>query len=266
MKNSIFILTLLAMVALSCNPKNEKENISEINNSTEATIPLSKADSIVNAAIEAHGGDLYKKADYTFSFRDKKYHFKNNDSEYEYSSEMMKGDSMIKDVKINNDFTRFVNGKKLDLNAEDSGKYGESLNSVIYFATLPYKLQDASVNKKYIEETTIKGKKHDVIEVTFGKDGGGKDFDDEYQYWINKETHKIDYLAYSYHVNEGGVRFRVAYNSRVVDGITFQDYENYEAAINTPLKDLAALYEKGKLKEVSKIVTENVVKKKTNTD
>jgi hypothetical protein len=35
-------------------------------------------------------------------------------------------------------------------------KYGESLNSVIYFATLPYKCKDASVNK--IEETTIKGK------------------------------------------------------------------------------------------------------------
>jgi hypothetical protein len=28
----------------------------------------------------------------------------------------------------------------------------------------------------------------------FGQDGGGKD--DEFYFWINKQTHKIDYLAY----------------------------------------------------------------------
>jgi hypothetical protein len=70
------------------------------------------------------------------------------------------------------------------------------LNSVIYFATLPYKLQDASVTKTFVEEATIKGKRYDLIKVTFGQDGG-KDFDDEYMYWINKDT-PSDYLAYSY--------------------------------------------------------------------
>jgi hypothetical protein len=29
---------------------------------------------------------------------------------------------------------------------------------------LPYKLQDTSVNKKFIEETTIKEKQYDVVE------------------------------------------------------------------------------------------------------
>jgi hypothetical protein len=32
---------------------------------------------------------------------------------------------------------------------------------------------------KVIEQTTIKGKQYDVIQVN-GQDGGGKDFDDEY--------------------------------------------------------------------------------------
>jgi hypothetical protein len=61
-------------------------------------------------------------------------------------------------------------------------------NSVIYFATLPYKLQDASVTKTFVEEATIKGKRYWSYKVTFGQDGGGKDFDDEYMYWINKDT------------------------------------------------------------------------------
>jgi hypothetical protein len=29
------------------------------------------------------------------------------------------------------------------------------------------------------------------VGVTFGQDGGGKDFDDEFHYWINKLTHKL---------------------------------------------------------------------------
>jgi hypothetical protein len=47
-----------------------------------------------------------------------------------------------------------------------TSQYSEALNSVIYFATLPYKLQDASVNRKFIEETTIKDKQYDVVGVT----------------------------------------------------------------------------------------------------
>lgn len=259
MKKSILTLCVLAAVTISCNSKQENQDEIVKKETTETAKPLTKADSIINTAIKAHGGDLYAKADYSFTFRDKKYRFKNDGNNYEYSSEVQKGDSLIKDVMINSDFTRYINSQKQNLTAEDGGKYGESLNSVLYFATLPHKLQDPSVHKKYVEETTIKGKKYDVIEVTFGQDGGGKDFDDQYQYWINKETHLMDYFAYNYQVNEGGVRFRAAFNTRVVDGVTFQDYINYEAPVKTPLKDLPALYEQGKLKEASKILTENVV-------
>lgn len=259
MKKSILTLCVLAAVTISCNFKKENQDEIVKKETTEMAKPLSKADSIINTAIKAHGGDLYTNADYSFTFRDKKYRFKNDGNNYEYSSEVQKGDSLIKDVMINSDFTRYINSQKQNLTAEDGGKYGESLNSVIYFATLPHKLQDASVHKKYVEETTIKGKKYDVIEVTFGQDGGGKDFDDQYQYWINKETHLMDYFAYNYQVNEGGVRFRAAFNTRVVNGVTFQDYINYEAPVKTPLKDLPALYEQAKLKEASKILTENVV-------
>ncbi len=259
MKKHIVTLFILTALVFSCNKKKDAQDEIIKNDTIAAIKPLSKADSIVNQTIQAHGGDLYATADYSFVFRDKKYRFKNNGSSFEYSSEVQKGDSLVKDVMINNDFSRYINSKKQALSAEDAGKYSEALNSVIYFATLPYKLQDASVNKKYIEETTIKGKQYDVVGVTFGQEGGGKDFDDEFHYWINKQTHKIDYLAYNYRTNDGGVRFRSAYNTRVIDGVTFQDYINYEAPLETPLKDLPNLYEQGKLKEVSQIRTENVV-------
>lgn len=259
MKKSILTLCVLATVVISCNSKkgNQDDNLK---NDTIATVkPLTKADSIISKAIESHGGDLYKTADYTFEFRGKKYRFHNKGTDYTYSTEIQKGDSLIQDVMTSEKFERAINGQKQKLSPADASKYGESLNSVIYFATLPYKLQDASVTKTFVEEATIKGKRYDLIKVTFGQDGGGKDFDDEYMYWINKDTRKVDYLAYSYHVNDGGVRFRAAFNPRVINGVTFQDYVNYEAPVKTPLKNLAALYEQGKLKEASKILTENVV-------
>jgi hypothetical protein len=68
-----------------------------------------------------------------------------------------------------------------------------------------------------------------VIKATLDKTVAEK-IDDELHYWINKDTHKIDYLAYSCQVNDGGVRFRSAFNTRVA-GVTFQDYINYEAQL-----------------------------------
>ncbi|KAA1245192.1 DUF6503 family protein [Aquimarina sp. RZ0] len=216
------------------------------------------ADTIISEAIEAHGGELYDKADYTFVFRKKEYRFTNNHSNYTYS---VKNDEKTCDFIVNGNFERYVNEEPVALSEKRQSKYAEALNSVIYFATLPHKLKDAAVNKKYIQSIDIKGLNYDVIKITFDQEGGGKDHDDEFYYWINKETKKIDFLAYNYKVNGGGVRFRSAYNRRVVAGITFQDYINWKASVGTPLKELPLLYEQGKLKELSRIVTEKVVKK-----
>ena len=259
MKKHLIMLCVLAALLLSCNNKNGDKKVAIENDSIATEKQLSKADSLVNEAIIAHGGDLYNKADYSFVFRGTKYRFKNDGNSFTYSSEVQKNDFLIKDVLIDDTLKRYINNNLQSLNKEDAAKYSEALNSVIYFATLPYKLQDTSVNKKFIEEITIKEKQYDVVGVTFGKDGGGKDFDDEFHYWINKQTRKIDYLAYGYHTNDGGIRFRSAFNTRVIDGLTFQDYINYEAPLGTPLKDLPKLYEQGKLKELSQILTEDII-------
>lgn len=259
MKKHLVTLCILATLLLSCNKKRDTNEAGIKNDTTATGKQLSKADSIVDRAIEAHGGKLYDNADYSFVFRGTKYRFQNNETTYAYSSEIQKGDSLIKNVMTADKFERSINSNLQALNKEKTSQYSEALNSVIYFAMLPYKLQDASVNRKFIEETTIKDKQYDVVRVTFGQDGGGKDFDDEFHYWINKQTHKIDYIAYNYRTNNGGVRFRTAFNTRVIDGITFQDYINYEAPLETPLKDLPILYEQGKLKEVSQILTETII-------
>ncbi len=232
----------------------------------EKSIELSQedqAEKLVGETIAAHGGVLYDTASYSFVFRGNTYSFTNTTNGYQYTMSSTKKGKKIIDSLENGSLQRFINQKEVVLSQKEQDKYSQGLNSVIYFATLPHKLQDKAVIKKYTETTMIKSKKYHVIDITFQKEGGGKDYDDAFLYWINDETKKVDYLAYMYHVNGGGVRFRSAYNTRVVDGVTFQDYINYKAAIGTPLIELPALYENGKLKELSRIETENIINLKT---
>ena len=255
---------LLAIVCsitvFSCNDKKKEVVTPYPQEEVETPVkPASKAEVILNQAIEAHGGDLYNSANYSFIFRDNTYHFKNDNQNYEYTKISKKDNNITIDILKNGKLYRTVNGDTVSLNEKQIKGATGGINSVIYFATLPHKLNDASVNKTYIGDITIKEKNYAVLGITFNQEGGGEDFDDQYRYWINTETKKIDYLAYNYSVNNGGVRFRAAYNKRVVDGITFQDYTNYEAEVGTPLDQLPELFEAGKLKELSKIKTEDII-------
>jgi len=220
---------------------------------------LSQADKILNKAIKAHGGKDYDNAHYKFSFRGKDYTFLNNNDQYTYTLSFEKDGKATYDEMTNDNFTRTINGNPVRLSQKQKNGYSESLNSVIYFATLPHKLQDKAVNKSYVGETRIKDINYHVLEISFDEEGGGKDFDDIYHYWINTDTNQIDYLAYNYSVNKGGVRFRSTYNKRKVGNIIFQDYINYKAEVGTPLADLPKMWEAGELKELSRIETENVM-------
>ncbi len=58
--------------------------------------------------------------------------------------------------------------------------------------------------------------------LTFNEDSGGDDFEDVFIYWFNTETYRMDYLAYEYHTDEGGMRFREAFNPREINGVLMQ--------------------------------------------
>jgi hypothetical protein len=268
MKNSISILCLTAVVCLSsCNTEKKKDNASsdkmevtsQKKDAPSIVKEMDKADSLVAETLAAHGGERYDKAHYGFKFRDKNYTFHNKKGGYTYTVTGQKDGNEIRDVLENGTLTRTLNGDTTELSPKDVSKYTEALNSVIYFATLPHKLKDAAVNKTYEGQKTIKGQDYDVLAVTFDQKSGGKDHQDEFRYWINTDSNTVDYLAYNYENDDGGVRFRSAYDPRAVGGIRFQNYVNYEAPLGTPLERLPELYKAGKLKELSKIETEDVV-------
>ena len=216
------------------------------------------ANKLLAKTIKAHGGKKYNKAQYQFIFRDNLYRFKNSKNGYNYSVRKSKGGQQIYDQLINGEFTRSINGRDVTLSEKEKKGGSGSLNSVIYFATLPHKLSDPAVRLSYSGTTFIKGVEYEILKVHFEQEGGGSDFEDEYLYWIRKDNSQVDYFAYNYQVGGGGVRFRSGFNKRKVKGIIFQDYINYKAPIGTALAELPNMYENNQLKELSKILTEKV--------
>lgn len=219
----------------------------------------SLADKILDQAITAHSDGKYDTAHYQFIFRGKIYTFHNDGGDFTYTLTQKKEGSIQFDQLINGEFTREIDGKRVTLTAKEIASGTEGLNSVVYFATLPHKLTDAAVNLEHGGTVSINGSTYDALDVNFDKEGGGVDHDDNFRYWINQETHRIDYLAYDYLTNDGGVRFRSAFNPRVVDGVLFQDYINFKAPVGTALADLPGMLEKETLEELSIIATEDVV-------
>lgn len=222
------------------------------------------ASEIVDSSIEVAGGDQIASSIITFDFRDKHYKATRNIGSFQLERHFVDSTShrvsSIKDVLNNNGFQRFVDDLLLEIPDSMATKYAASVNSVHYFSVLPYGLNDNAVNKTPLEDRIIKGKSYSAIQVTFDQDGGGEDFEDVFVYWINKNTNKVDYLAYSYNEDHGkGLRFREAYNERYVEGIRFVDYNNYKPNDSSiDLTELPQLFEKGKLILLSKIELENI--------
>lgn len=221
---------------------------------------LTEAEKIVDKSLEAHGGKLYETAKIEFDFRNMHYSIFKNQNAFEYIREFTDSTGTVKDVLNNAGFVRTVNGVKIDtLPEERIGAFSRSVNSVAYFAFLPYGLNDEAAIKTYLGETDLKGEKYHLIKVTFAKNGGGDDFDDEFLYWIGAEDYFIDYMAYSYHTDGGGVRMREVSGVQEVGGIRFQNYLNLKPEDNnTPVEEMQALYSSGQLELLSEINLENI--------
>ena len=228
--------------------------------SSEKKTPKHKGQEIIDKAIIAHGQHLFENATLSFLFRDKQYSAKRSATSYIYTRSFKDSSTLIEDILINSThFSRKKNGASIEVSKDWAGKYSRSINSVLYFFQLPYLLNDPAVKKIDQGIKQIKGENYYEIKVSFQTENGGEDFEDEYLYWIDVNTFEIDYLAYNYITDGGGVRFRSAINKRRVNGLLVQDYINY-APLNKkmPLPNLITEFEKGTLIEISRIINSDI--------
>ena len=239
-----FLYALLLLVILSsCNDQKEK----------------TPAENIIGQAIENAGGEKYEKAEIHFKFRKYRYSSRRDGGFFEYTRTITDSLGEARDILTNEGFRRFRGEQEETLHDTLKTAFSNSVNSVHYFVQLPYGLNAPAVQEKLVGEDTISGEPYYEVKVTFAQEGGGTDHEDEYMYWIHKEDYTVDYLAYRFYVNEGGIRFRKAVNPRKIEGLRFVDYENYKLEDNWRNIDLTKvdeLFEAGKLPLLSMIETE----------
>ena len=238
-----YLAVLLLLCLMACKLSEQKLTAQEIINKT---ILFSGADKVANSKI-------------TFKFRENSYTAVRNKGIFKLFRTYRKDSLIIKDVLKNNGYERSINAKPVNVADSMIAKYRNSINSVHYFSVLPFGLNAAAVNKKLLKSATLKGKEYYKIEITFSKEGGGDDFDDVFIYWIGKEDFLIDYLAYSYHTNGGGKRFRVLKEQCIKNGIRFVDYHNYKPLNESvSLADVDQAFESNGLIKVSEIILKDI--------
>lgn len=221
--------------------------------------PSLNANQIIDNAINAHGGHLLEQSTMEFDFRGVNYQALRDNGLFKFTRTRAKDSIMVVDILDNQSSQRTINGVPQKVADSIMAGYASSVNSVIYFAQLPYSLDGKAVYKEFVGDKIIKNEPYYKIKVTFDPNGGGEDHEDEFIYWIHKDTFFVDYLAYSYCEEDCGYRFRESVNRRNIKGVTIQDYNNYKEAIQDPdLSQMDQLFMDGKLELLSEIKLDKV--------
>lgn len=217
------------------------------------------AEEIVEKSIEQYGVRALKKAEVSFQFRKYDYFYRKKGKELLYRRSFTEGQEDIIDVFNGKSVERTIDGAQVQLDEKQVRAIQNSLNSVIYFAFLPLQLSDPATNFKTIGVDYIDSTAYFMVQVTFDEAGGGEDHEDVFMYWIDCETFSMDYLAYRYQTNGGGIRFRAAKNKRAINGVMIQDYDNYSPreGVFIPLRSLGKSYQNDELMLLSEIKIEN---------
>ena len=229
----------------------------------EPTDDTPDARAIVDQAIERHGGDVLDHSVVTFTFRGDEYRIERDGGQFEYARTYEDDDGRsVREVLRNDTLYQTIEGEPADLTEEERASIRTTVNSVPYFALLPYNLQDPPVQTAYAGADTVRGAPYHRVEVTFEAEGAGDDWQDVFMYWFHQDEHTMDYLAYSFGNQpdaEFGTRFREAVNVREVSGVRFADYLNYTAeGIEHNLEDYTNVLEDDALELVSEVEVEDV--------
>lgn len=219
----------------------------------------------VDASLRYYGQDKWEEVGIQFRFRQHRYALCRTSKGVVYTRETLANPYVTDSLFGTGRFVRHKGDHLQILSDSLQQVYAASVNSVLYFFQIPRVLNDPAVIKEQLPDTRIKGKVYHTLKVTFQQEGGGSDYEDEFRYWIDPKTFAIDYIAYRYLTDGGGVRFRVAKNRRQIEQSIFQDYINFKPlSAKEKLDNLPKLFDSGKLVEVSQIENEAIEVYTTN--
>ncbi len=128
----------------------------------------------------------------------------------------------------------------------------------IYFAFLPYRLNDPGVLQQDLGIEQWEGRRLHKVKVSFVA-GSSTDAEDEYLYWFDPETARLEQFAYSFQGRPGGLRFRQLGNYRRIGGILFFDQSNL--GVEGPdlrVDQINPGFVRERMREVSRVELKNI--------
>lgn len=220
-------------------------------------------DELISHIKQKHGSGLITQRNISFTFRGRDYEQRIEEGRsVKFRRFVEEGDTIVdKWIRTESFFERHINGELVTVTDSAKQEHKSAINSVFHFTFLPLFLTNNAVNAEIIDTVSIGTDPYCKIKFTFNKDVelDIPSTDNIYIYWINLNNKTLDYLAYEYFTNDGGLRFRKAYNRRSIGGITFQDYMNYRPRDTTvTLMTIDEAYNRREIEEVSKIVNTNI--------
>lgn len=187
---------------------------------------------VVAKAIEHHGGDLYESTESSFEIVSASGAFRvevrRDGGLYRHVVEADTPEGLRRVTVTNDSVEVTVDGEPVQVPASREGRYRSHVDARVWFPFLPYGLAGDGVylHDRGLVEWPVEGggsRELREVKVTF-QPGSSSGADDEYLFWFDPETGRLEQLAYSF---AGGLRFRRAFDFRRVGGLLFADHENY---------------------------------------
>ena len=184
---------------------------------------------IVDRAIEYHGGTRYESSDTSLRMCSKsgcyEIRARVNDGQFLYDVTAIDRSKERRVVWTNDSLDLRVDGMPSAVEADRVQTLRDWAMARIYFCFLPFRLNDESVLKQDLGLEVWNGRDLHKVKVTF-QAGSSSDADDEYLYWFEPLSGRLEQFAYSFSGDPGGLRFRRATRFRRVGDILFFDQEN----------------------------------------
>ena len=186
---------------------------------------------IVDRAIAHHGGSLFAASRVTYDVCSKSgcssVSVEMNGGSFEYDVTAAVGATERRVRSRNSSVELWESGEVVPVPTSERGQQlRDWAMQRVYFNFLPFRLNDPSVFKEDLGTEVWQGRPLRKVKVTFEPDSS-TDASDEYLYWFDPETARLEQFAYSYDVNGGGLRFRKLFNYRRVNEMLFYDQQNW---------------------------------------
>ena len=184
---------------------------------------------IVARAIEHHGGELYRHSETSLTLCSGSgcYRIRSRVDgglyEHEVSGPYRGAERRV--LASNDSLAAWRDGQPLAPSPELSAALRDWAMARVYFAFLPFRLEDPDVLQEDLGVEEWEGRRLRRVKVGFVA-GTSTDAEDEYLYWFDPDSGRLEQFAYSFSGRPGGLRFRRLSNYRRIGGILFFDQTN----------------------------------------